>query len=124
MGLTIWQVVLLTLLAYFKTFDWQQIQITTFDTVVFGWLAGIICGNPTLGLETGATLQLMSLGVAALGRASMPDYPVAAIISVAVAITTGKGMAAGMALGVPVGMLDLNLDVIDKLINSYIAKKA
>lgn len=124
MGLQIWQVILLTLLAYFKTFDWQQTQITTFDTVVYGWLAGIICGNPTLGLETGATLQLMSLGVAALGGASMPDYPVAAIISVAVAVTTGKGMAAGMALGVPVGMLALNLDVIDKLINSYIAKKA
>lgn len=124
MGLQIWQIVALTLLAYWKTFDWAELQITAFNTIVYGAIAGIICGDFQTGLITGATLQLMSLGVAALGGASMPDYPVAAIISVAVAVTTGKGMAAGMALGVPVGMLTLNLDVLFKLINSYIAKKA
>lgn len=124
MGLSIWQIIGLTLLAYWKTFDWQELQITAFDTIVYGALAGIICGDFQIGLVTGATLQLMSLGVAALGGSSMPDYPVAAIISVAVAVTTGKGMAAGMALGVPVGMLTLNLDVVVKLINSWIANKA
>lgn len=124
MGLTVMQVVLLTALAYLKAMDWNTTQITAFDTMIYGVFAGLILGDFKTGLMIGATLQLMSLGIAAVGGSSMPDYPVAAIIATAVSVTTGQGMAAGMALGVPVGMLCINLDVLIKLLNSAIAKKA
>ncbi|MCP0888037.1 PTS sugar transporter subunit IIC [Ligilactobacillus sp. WILCCON 0076] len=124
MGLTALQVILITGLAYFKTLDISTTQIFAFDTIIFGAITGLILGDFKTGLVTGATLQLMSLGVAALGGASMPDYPVAAIIATTIAITTGKGMAAGLALGVPVGMLCINFDVLLKLINSAFARKA
>lgn len=124
MGLSLIQIVLLTGLAYLKTLDWFTTQITAFNTIIYGAMAGLILGDFKTGLVIGATLQLMSLGVAAVGGSSMPDYPVAAIIATTISVITGQGMAAGMALGVPVGMLCINLDVLFKLLNSAIAKKA
>lgn len=124
MGLTIKEIVLISLLSYVYSLDRHSTQIAGKITILYGALAGLILGNFKQGLEIGATLQLMSLGVANLGGASMPDYPMAAIISSTIAITSGKGMAAGMAIGLPVGMLGMNFDVLVKLINSAIAKRA
>lgn len=118
------QVVLITLLAYVYNLDRYSTQIAGKVTILWGALTGFVLGDFKQGLEIGATLQLMSLGVSNLGGASMPDYGVAAIISTAIASTTGKGMAAGLAIGIPVGMLVMNLDVVVKIFNSYIARRA
>ena len=48
----------------------------------------------------GAIVQLMSLGVAAMGGASVPDYPTAAIIGAVVAITSGQEASVGVAAGI------------------------
>ena len=124
MELSVIQIVLLTLLAYFKTIEWYTTQITAFNTVIYGFLAGLILGDVQTGLAAGATLQLMSLGVVAVGGSSMPDYPVAAIITTTIAVSTGQGIAAGMALGLPVGMLGVQFDVIWKICNGAINRKA
>lgn len=124
MTLSLIQIILITLLAYFKTFEFSTTQTTAFNTVIYGFLAGLILGDVKTGLEVGATLQLMSLGVVAVGGASMPDYPVAAIITTTIAVATGQGIATGMALGLPVGMLGVQFDVIWKLFNGFINRKA
>ncbi|MDN6836805.1 MAG: PTS sugar transporter subunit IIC, partial [Lactococcus lactis] len=104
--------------------DRHSTQILGKVTILWGALAGWIMGDFSLGLQVGAILQLMSLGVANIGGSSMPDYTVAAIISATIAVSTGEGMAAGLAIGVPVGMLVINFDVLVKLFNSFIGKKA
>ncbi|MHC5375130.1 PTS mannose/fructose/sorbose/N-acetylgalactosamine transporter subunit IIC [Enterococcus sp. LJL120] len=124
MELSILQIILITLLAYVKVIEWGTTQITAFNTVIYGFLTGLILGDVSTGLAVGATLQLMSLGVVAVGGASMPDYPVAAIITTTIAVTTGQGIAAGLALGLPVGMLGVQLDIIWKLFNGFITRKA
>ncbi|MDV7757533.1 PTS mannose/fructose/sorbose/N-acetylgalactosamine transporter subunit IIC [Liquorilactobacillus mali] len=124
MGLSVLQVLLLTLLAYIQPIEWFTTQITAQNTIIYGFAAGLILGDVKTGLLIGGTLQLMSLGVAAIGGSSVPSYPVAAIIATTISITTGKGLAAGLALGLPVGMLVIQLDIVIKLINSYIGKKA
>ena len=62
-------------------------------------------------LYIGGTFTLMSLGVAALGGSSVPDYGVATIIACAFAKTTGQGPEVGMTIGLPVGMLGVQMDV-------------
>jgi len=124
MELQIWQIILITLLAFFKTVDWSTTQITTLNTVIYGMLTGLILGDMSTGLAIGATMQLMSLGVVAVGGASMPDYPVAAIIATTIAITSGQGMEAGLALGIPVGMLGVQFGVISNIVKGPIARKA
>ena len=55
------------------------------------------------GMAIGATLQLMSLGVAAIGGTSVPDYQIRAIISIADSsqYRTGGIGEAGIAVGLP-----------------------
>ena len=73
------QIILITLVAYWKMTDTVTLQLFAFNTIVCGWLVGLIMGDAATGLYIGATLQLMSMGVVAVGGSSMPDYPVAAI---------------------------------------------
>ena len=124
MGLTVWQVILITIIAYVQRLDFETTQIVPMNYMFWSCMAGLVMGNFQMGLVTGATIQLMSLGVAALGGSSTPDYAVAGIIVTVVAIATGKGIAAGLALGVPVGMICIQLDVLLKILNSFITNKA
>ncbi|QQM62629.1 PTS sugar transporter subunit IIC (plasmid) [Lactiplantibacillus plantarum] len=124
MDLQIWQIILITIIAYIKPIDWFSTAITAQNTILFGFLTGAILGDIKTGLLVGGTLQLMSLGVAAIGGSSVPDYPVAAIIATTISITTGKGLAAGLALGLPVGMLIIQLDILIKIFNSWVEKRA
>ncbi|MCI0373552.1 PTS mannose/fructose/sorbose/N-acetylgalactosamine transporter subunit IIC [Lacticaseibacillus paracasei] len=124
MGLTGMQVILISVLAYLYMLDRYTTQFFNKVPLLWGFLTGLILGDAHNGLIVGAQLQLMSLGVANLGGSSMPDYTVASIISVAVSITTGKGTAAGLAIGLPVGMLAMNIDILIKLLNSGIARRA
>lgn len=124
MELSVIQIVLITFVAYIKMTDTVTLQVAAFNTIICGMLTGLICGDMNTGLYIGGTLQLMSMGVVAVGGSSMPDYPVAAIIATTIAITTGKGMEAGLALGIPVAMIGVQFDVIYKIFNGFLARKA
>ena len=117
------QILLITLIAYLKMTDTKTTQLLAFNTIIVGWLTGLVCGDTLLGLQIGATLQLMSMGVVAVGGSSMPDYPVAAIIATAIACSTGRGMEAGLAIAIPVAMLGVNFDVIYKIFNGFLMRK-
>lgn len=75
------------------------------------------------GLAVGSTVQLMSLGVAGLGGASVPDYSLAGMVGTVVGITSGQGAETGLVVGIAVGMLGVQLDVIFKLFNSFIRQR-
>ena len=62
----------------------------------------LIMGDVSTGLMIGGTFQLMSLGVAALGGASAPNYGLATIIGTFIAVRTGTGIDAAIAVGLPV----------------------
>lgn len=117
------QIILITLVAYLKMTDFVTFQFFAFNTIVCGWLVGLIMGDAATGLYVGATLQLMSMGVVAVGGSSMPDYPIAAIVATAIACSTGRGMEAGLAIGLPVAMLGVNFDVIYKIFNGFLMHK-
>lgn len=123
MELSFIQILLITAVAYLKMTDTMTTQLFAFNTIICGWVTGLICGDANTGLMIGATMQLMSMGVVAVGGSSMPDYPIAAIIGTTIAITTGKGMEAGLAIGLPVAMLGVNFDVIYKIFNGFLMRK-
>ncbi|MCI8270876.1 MAG: PTS sugar transporter subunit IIC [Erysipelotrichaceae bacterium] len=123
MELSVIQIILITLIAYLKMTDTVTLQIAAFNTLICGWLTGLVVGDPETGLYIGATMQLMSMGVVAVGGSSMPDYPIAAIIATTIAATTGQGMEAGLAIGLPVAMLGVNFDVIYKIFNGFLMRK-
>jgi len=117
------QIILITLLAAAKAYDYHTTQVFIFNSVFWGALAGLIMGDVMTGLYIGGTLQLMSLGVVAIGGSSAPDYPLATIIATTIAISTGEGIEIGLTAGIAVGMLLVQLDIIAKLINGHIGRK-
>ena len=107
MQLSALQIVLLVLVAAEINVDRRGLSLTHARPVIVGFLCGLILGDMNSGLYIGGTFTLMSLGVAALGGSSVPDYGVATIIACAFAKTTGQGPEVGMTIGLPVGMLDV-----------------
>lgn len=86
-----------------------------------GLIAGLIMGDVTTGLLIGGTFQLMSMGLAGYGGASIPNYNTALWISVPYAIAAGgdNPLELAMAIGIPVATLGIQFDVIAKTVNSF-----
>lgn len=124
MEISVIQIVLIVLLSGFYIVQKNGFQLIPLMSVFTGWMTGIILGDPNTGLGIGATMQLMGLGLAGIGGASIPDYPIAAIIGTAIALISGQDQSVGVTVGVAVGMLCVQLDVIVKILNGFIARRA
>ncbi|MEJ5018095.1 PTS sugar transporter subunit IIC, partial [Enterococcus faecium] len=84
MHFTIFQIIMLTILAFIKHVDYYGIPMIFVNYAVFwGLFTGILMGDIKTGLIVGGTVQLMSLGVAGFGGSSVPDYGTCAIIATA-----------------------------------------
>ena len=120
-GLNFFQILLILLLKLFTNIDGYGPQTMMISTCTLGWLVGVICGDGATGLYIGATLALMSLGVVGLGGASVPNYAITCVITVIITIATKEDYTVGLAVGLPVGMLYMYIDVFIKTIGATIA---
>ena len=96
------QDILIILLAGYMTIDQNGPVVMSWFSVIVGTISGLIMGDLNTGLMIGGTFQLMSLGVAALGGASAPNYGLATIIGTFIAVRTGTGIDAAVGVGLPV----------------------
>ncbi|EPC77279.1 Phosphotransferase system,mannose/fructose/N-acetylgalactosamine-specific component IIC, partial [Lacticaseibacillus paracasei subsp. paracasei Lpp71] len=76
------QDILIIFLASYATLDNQGITIMNYWPVTVGLFAGLIMGDLPTAMTIAGTFQLMSLGVAGLGGASVPDYGLATIVGI------------------------------------------
>lgn len=117
------QDILIVILAGYMTIDQNGPVVLSWFSVIVGTISGLIMGDLNTGLMIGGTFQLMSLGVAALGGASAPNYGLATIIGTFIAVRTGTGVDAALAVGLPVGLLAIQLEVVVRIINNFIAHR-
>lgn len=110
------------LIATFFGLDTLMSQTFAFMYVLPSWLVGLALGDPMTGLQMGASVQLMSFGVAGLGGSSVPDYNKAGMIGTAIAILTGQDFSVGLTVGIAVGMLFMYTDIICKIFNGFVGK--
>ncbi len=117
------QFILIVLLSGFRAMDQYSTQLFPFQHALMCWLTGIILGDPNTGLIVGGTIQLMSMGAAGLGGSSAPDYGMAGMVATVLACITGSSdISVGLAVGVAVAMLYVQLDVMFKIYNSWVYK--
>lgn len=117
------QFLLIVLLSGFRATDQYSTQLFPFQHALMCWIAGIILGNPNIGLVVGGTIQLMSMGAAGLGGSSAPDYGMAGLVATVISCLTGStDISVGLAVGVAVAMLYVQLDVLFKIYNSWVFK--
>lgn len=122
------QGILIIALAFWMVLDQQGFVITTWFPAIIGMIAGLIMGDVATAMVIAGTFQLMALGVANIGGSSVPNYGLATLVGIYVAIRTTNDIenakAIALAVGVPVGMLGIQLDVLGKLLNSYVSHAA
>lgn len=111
--------ILLTLYAAVGVLDQISIQIGIYTPLFAATITGLLLGDLEIGLIIGATLQLMTLGVATYGGATVPDYLSGAIMGTAYAIISGQGAEYGIALAVPIGLLLTQLDILGRMANTF-----
>lgn len=86
------------------------------EALIGGAITGLLVGNLQIGLQIGATLTLMSLGMWTYGGATIPDFMTGAILGTAFgALQGGDGaLAAGLAVAVPASILMAQLDILGR----------
>jgi len=104
--------------------DQISIQIGPYSPLFAAAFTGLLLGDLQTGLLIGATLQLMTLGVATFGGASVPDFLSGAIIGTAYAIMAGEGIEYGIGIAIPIGLLLTQLDVLGRMTNTFFQRKA
>jgi mannose/fructose/N-acetylgalactosamine-specific phosphotransferase system component IIC len=91
--------------------------------LIAGTGAGLIVGDPVLGMAIGATLELTALGVYTYGGASIPDYQTGAIVGTALAAEAsgggGEQLALGLSVGVPAAILLASLDPLGRFLPTF-----
>ena len=82
-------VVLLTLYVGFAQLDQISVQLGFYSPLFAATVTGLLMGDVGMGLKVGATMQLMTLGVATYGGATVPDFLSGSIMGTAFAIMSG-----------------------------------
>lgn len=117
-------VVLLTLYVGLAQLDAISVQLGFYSPLFAATVTGLLMGNMPMGLVIGASMQLMTLGVATYGGATVPDFLSGSIMGTAFAIMSGQGAEAGVALAVPIGLLLTQLDVVGRMTNVIFQHRA
>lgn len=117
-------VILLTLYVGFAQLDQISVQLGFYSPLFAATVTGLLLGDITTGLLIGASMQLMTLGVATYGGATVPDFLSGSIMGTAYAIMSGQGAEYGIALAVPIGLLLTQLDVVGRMCNLFVQHRA
>lgn len=104
--------------------DQISLQLGPYSPLFGGAFTGLVMGDLKTGLIVGATLQLMTLGVATYGGATVPDFLTGSIMGTAYAIIANKGAEYGIGLAVPIGLLLTQLDILARMSNTYFQHRA
>lgn len=118
------QNILIILLPMWALIDNRGITIINHWPITVGLLAGLIMGDVKTALHIAGTFQLMSLGVAALGGSSVPDYALATVVAIYLKARTGVDIGASITVGLSVGILAINLDIFTRTLNSLVTNKS
>lgn len=122
--MSIVQAILVTIVAIIATVDYNGPLFYIYKPLVLGAMVGFVLGDVKQGVIIGATLELMWLGVTAVGGYTPPDTISGAIVGAALGIVSGHGVEAGIAIAVPVAVVTQQLDVLAKTVDIYFTKKA
>lgn len=117
-------ILLLTIYVGFAQLDQISMQLGFYSPLFAGTITGLLLGDITTGLIIGASMQLMTLGVATYGGATVPDFLSGSIMGTAYAIMSGQGAEYGVALAVPIGLLLTQLDVLGRMTNLIFQHRA
>ncbi|HUM84468.1 MAG TPA: PTS sugar transporter subunit IIC [Lachnospiraceae bacterium] len=87
---------------------------------IIGLIIGLIMGDPVKGIEVGALIQTMYMGVVGYGGVLPVDQFFACIIAIPLAISSGMSNESALALAAGFGALGVMIDTLWKTINTSV----
>lgn len=80
--------------------------------LVMGTLTGLVLGDLQTGIITGASLEVIFLGITSIGGALPSDSFTGSVFGTAFAILSGEGIEVAMALAVPISLLATTITTV------------
>lgn len=105
MEITLVQGLLLTLVAFICAIDAGWEGFFWFRPMVVAFFAGIVLGDVTLGVVSGAIAELAYLGMLSVGGTVPPDPLMAGMMTVVIAYSTGNSPETALGLSLPFALL-------------------
>lgn len=115
------QNILITIFAFVWGIDTVGFQVLNVLTPL---VVGAITGDWTQAIVISGTFTLMGLGAVSIGGASVPNYGLASLIGSYIAIRSHTGLSTAIAIGIPVGLLAIQLDILTKTLMNFVASHA
>ena len=87
--------------------------------IVLAPLAGLIMGDFQAGLIIGGTLELVFMGVTAIGGGVQPNRPLAAVLGTAFSVSAGLSVDEAVLLAVPASLLGSFFELLAKTVSTF-----
>ncbi|MGQ4892848.1 MAG: PTS system mannose/fructose/sorbose family transporter subunit IID [Candidatus Njordarchaeia archaeon] len=116
--INIGQVIALTIFAFICGLDYIWVTPTgIWRPTISGTVAGIILGNPLLGLVTGSLIEFSFLGLFTIGGGTVPEAASGTIVAVTLGHVMGiaptkLAVAALVPIAIPVAALTMNIEIL------------
>ncbi|TNH04097.1 PTS sugar transporter subunit IIC [Testudinibacter sp. TR-2022] len=119
-----WQILLITIYAFYQILDELTIVSSAGSPVFAGLVTGLIMGDMTTGLLIGGSMQLTVLGVGTFGGASRIDANSGTVIATAFSIAVGMDPQLALtSLAVPIAALMVYTDILARMSNVFFAHR-
>ena len=109
--ISIGQILILVLYSGIRSISRYTFKIGIETPIFAGFFTGLVCGNVESGILIGATLQLLSLGVATYGSIVIPDMVVGAIVATVFSLKMEPTLAL-TTIALPISIIMQNVGVL------------
>ena len=82
--------------------------------IVLGPVIGLLLGNFSMGLQVGASLELVFMGAQAIGGSVPSNVAIASALGTAVAVTSNSGLEGAMVVALPVAVVASTFETLAK----------
>ena len=114
-----WKALIVGLIGVFAMFDSRLLGRENFEQpLIVSTLVGLALGDPAKGLMVGATLQLVSMGIVAVGAATPPDMVLGSVVASAFAILSNTSAQAALTVALPVAVLGQMIGIVVRMLFS------
>lgn len=103
--ITLFQGILLAVFAFIFAVDYWLEGLFIFRPIIVGTVTGAILGDLQTGLLAGGIIELAFAGLTPVGGTTPPDPIMTSIMTVVIAVTTGKDVPTAFAIALPFGLL-------------------
>lgn len=87
-------------------------------------LIGLILGDYSLGLQIGATFELIFMGAQTIGGSVPPNMVVASVLGTIFCITTGQDTEKALLIAIPAGVVASTFEIFAKTVVSAVLVKS